>query len=194
MKSIVYIDGQNFIYKAAELLIDSNLISDKQELTSIDLDFLLHSLFPEQSLEIRYYGVKRIQHAKEYNEEIYQKSLAFSDNLRRLKSYLLKNNVTYIPKGSLKVRLSDKCKNCGFTDYKFQEKGVDVGLAVDIVKDSLKHETKHIILLSSDTDLIPALSITKEKQVKISYVAFSGQGTISLKKLPMKPYISTDDK
>ena len=88
-----------------------------------------------------------------------------------------------MPKGSLKIRITDECKNCGYIDYKFQEKGVDVGLAVDLVRDSLEQNTNHIALLSSDTDLLPALQIVKEKHIRLSYIAFKNQATISLAKI-----------
>ena len=64
-----------------------------------------------------------------------------------------------------------------------QEKGVDVGLAVDLVKDVLEKEVDHIILISSDTDLIPAIKIAKEKKIEITYVALSKQITKSLTRL-----------
>lgn len=163
MSTVVYIDGQNFLYKVAEILLAANLISDKQDLTSIDINLLISTFIKNDGLEIRYYGVKRIYRNDNYGEEILEKSIRFSDSLRRFKNYLAKNNIKYIPKGSLKVRITDECKNCGYIDYKFQEKGVDVGLAVDLVCDALEHNVDHIILLSSDTDLLPALQIIKEK-------------------------------
>ncbi|MBR3257030.1 NYN domain-containing protein [Candidatus Saccharibacteria bacterium] len=182
MSTVVYIDGQNFLYKVAEILQNANLISDKQDLVSIDIKSLLSNLADDSS-EIRYYGVKRICHNGKYGKEISDKAIRFSDSLRRFKNYLAQNNIKYIPKGSLKVRITDECKNCGYIDYKFQEKGVDVGLAVDLVRDALENSIKHIILLSSDTDLLPALQIIKEKHVKLSYIAFKNQATISLAKI-----------
>lgn len=183
MSTVVYIDGQNFLYKVAEILLAANLISDKQDLTSIDINLLISTFIKNDGLEIRYYGVKRICHNGKYGKEISDKAIRFSDSLRRFKNYLAQNNIKYIPKGSLKVRITDECKNCGYIDYKFQEKGVDVGLAVDLVRDALENSIKHIILLSSDTDLLPALQIIKEKHVKLSYIAFKNQATISLAKI-----------
>ncbi|MBR3595341.1 NYN domain-containing protein [Candidatus Saccharibacteria bacterium] len=183
MSTVVYIDGQNFLYKVAEILLAANLISDKQDLTSIDINLLISTFIKNDGLEIRYYGVKHIYRNDNYGEEILEKSIRFSDSLRRFKNYLAKNNIKYIPKGSLKVRITDECKNCGYIDYKFQEKGVDVGLAVDLVRDALEHNVDHIILLSSDTDLLPALQIVKEKNIKLSYIAFKKQVTVSLAKI-----------
>lgn len=181
MKTIIYIDGQNFLYKVAERLVSANLISDKQEIASFDIAGLLKPLFPGE-IEIRYYGVKRINRVGG-NAEIDEKAKRFSDNLRRLKSYLTKNGVEYVAKGSLKMRTDEACKNCGFVERHFQEKGVDVGIAIDMVRDAMAQKCDNIALVSSDTDLLPALQIAKGEKVKIFYVAFSGQVTVSLSKI-----------
>ncbi len=106
--------------------------------------------------------------------------LRFSDNLRRLRNYLQKTNVQYVETGKLKVRDSDVCKMCGTQDYRFQEKGVDVGLAVDMVKDALLGEVDEIALISSDTDLIPAITVAKGAGRQISYIGFEDRLTKAL--------------
>lgn len=180
MKNIVYIDGQNFLYKAAEFLIEAGVISDKQELVAIDIDYILHTILPDEKFEARYYGVKKINRRKEYSEEILQKSITFSENLRRTRNFLSKQGIEYVPVGSLKVRLRDECKNCGFVDYKFQEKGVDVGLAVDLVKDSFNPNINKQIIISSDIDLIPALVEIKKHKKETIYIAFAGKKIYSI--------------
>lgn len=192
MKTIIYIDGQNFLYKVAERLEKANLISDKQDVSSIDIRGLLEPLFPEQDLEIRYYGVKRINHPSDLTEEMAEKANRFSDNLRKLKNYLNKNQVEYIPKGSLKARLIEPCKKCGNFDYKFQEKGVDVGLAIDLVRDAILKKCDRVVLLSSDTDLLPALQIVKEENIDMTYISFAEQATVSLVKVSNHHIVLSD--
>lgn len=92
-----------------------------------------------------------------------------------MKSCLAKTGVEFRATGVLKVRDRDECKRCGTADYKFQEKGVDVGLAVDIVADSLRNQVDHIVLVSSDTDLVPAIKVAREAGKKITYVGFDNQ-------------------
>lgn len=190
---IIYIDGQNFLYKVAERLANANLISDKQEICSLDIRWLLEKYFPNEELKIRYYGVKKIYHSKGLSEEMELKASRFSDNLRRFRNYLNKDGVTYMPKGSLKARMTEPCKRCGHVDYKFQEKGVDVGIAIDLVSDVLSYGVSNIALLSSDTDLLPALQVIKNKKVRITYVSFSEQTTISLAKIA-DSHVIFDDK
>lgn len=97
-----------------------------------------------------------------------------------MRNCLHRTHVEFRPTGVLKVRDRDECKHCGASDYKFQEKGVDVGIAVDVTADSLQNKVDHIILVSSDTDLIPAIKIAKESGKRITYVGFSNQLTRAL--------------
>lgn len=174
-KTIVYIDGQNFMYSVAENLKNAGLVSDKQEVSSIDIPYLLKTVLHVDTLNdttIRYYGVSKIKQQKDFGEYMLEKSVKFADNLRKLKNCLAKYEVEYIPCGRLRARELEKCKQCGFRDYKFIEKGVDVGLAVDIVRDVLKQNVEHVILVSSDTDLVPAVRVVKDEGVKITYISF----------------------
>ena len=174
-KTVVYIDGQNFMYSVTENLKNAGLVSDKQEVSSIDIPYLLKTVLHIDTLkdtEIRYYGVSKIKQQKDYGEYMLEKSIKFADNLRKLKNCLAKYGVKYIPCGQLRPRNADTCRNCGFEDYKFQEKGVDVGIAVDIVCDVLKKKVDHIIIVSSDTDLVPAIRVARDEGAKITYISF----------------------
>lgn len=180
MKNIVYIDGQNFLYKAAEILVERGLIRDKQDLTNLDIRYLFENIFPDEELQIRFYGVTKIKRRHDLGEEILSKSIRFSDNLRRVRNSLASQNIDYIEVGKLKIRDSDICKNCGSKDYRFQEKGVDVGLAIGMVRDTLKNEVDKIILASSDTDLIPAVLLAKDEGKEVVYVGFDDRLTKAL--------------
>ena len=174
-KTVVYIDGQNFMYSVAENLKNAGFVSDKQEVSSIDIPHLLKTILHVNALEdteIRYYGVSKIKQQKEYGEHMLAKSIKFADNLRKLKNSLAKYDVKYIPCGRLRARELEKCKQCGFEDYKFIEKGVDVGLAVDVVRDILKRGVEHVILISSDTDLVPAIRVVKDEGARVTYISF----------------------
>ena len=180
MRNIVYIDGQNFLYKVSEILVKYDFINDKQELNAIDIWSLFEKLFPNEELEIYFFGVTKIKRRSDLGQEILDKSIRFSDNLRRVRSNLSKQNITYIEAGKLKIRDSDVCKNCGSKDYRYQEKGVDVGIAVNMVKDALMNNVDRIILVSSDTDLIPAILCAKRADKNVTYVGFSKRLTRAL--------------
>lgn len=180
MRNIVYIDGQNFLYKASEILMKHSLILDKQDLHAINIRPMFEKIFPNEELEIRFFGVAKIKRRPDLGQEILDKSIRFSDNLRRVRNSLAKQNISYIEAGKLKIRDSDVCKNCGSKDYRYQEKGVDVGVAVSIVEDALKNEVDRIILASSDTDLIPAVLCAKRAGKEVTYVGFSERLTRAL--------------
>ena len=58
------------------------------------------------------------------------------------------------------------------SDGKYHEKGVDVQIAVDIVRGAIKNEYDICYLISSDTDLLPAIQTAKDEGKKIIYVGF----------------------
>ena len=58
------------------------------------------------------------------------------------------------------------------SDGAYHEKGVDVQIAVDIVRGAIKNEYDICYLISSDTDLLPAIKTAREEKKKIIYVGF----------------------
>lgn len=63
---------------------------------------------------------------------------------------------------------------------KYQEKGVDVQIAVDICMKAVRNEYKRLILVSSDTDLIPAIKEAKTLGKKVEYVGFDSRPSFAL--------------
>ena len=61
------------------------------------------------------------------------------------------------------------------SDGHYHEKGVDVKLAVDMVVTAYNKKAQKIFLLSSDTDIMPAIKVARSKGVKIIYVGFKHQ-------------------
>lgn len=178
MKTKVYIDGQNFLYKAAEILIEAGSIESKNDLTRIDIRKLVENIFGEVDT-IEYYGAK-VKVYKDYGDEIKEKTVRFSDASRRIRGTLSQQKILFNESGKLKVRDSDICKNCHQKDYRMQEKGVDVGIAVDMVVDALQGNVERAVLVSSDTDLLPAVKIARGAGVKVVYVGFSNKTTKAL--------------
>jgi len=65
-------------------------------------------------------------------------------------------------------------------DGDYHEKGVDVQIAVDILVGTYEDLYDTIILVSSDTDLIPALAKAREMKKKIEYIGFSHKPSYGL--------------
>jgi len=62
----------------------------------------------------------------------------------------------------------------------YHEKGVDVQIAVDILIGAYENLYDTAILISSDTDLIPALAKAKQMKKKIEYIGFSHKPSYAL--------------
>jgi len=66
------------------------------------------------------------------------------------------------------------------SDKEYHEKGVDVQIAVDICMKAVRNEYDLLILISSDTDLIPAIKEVKKLAKKIEYVGFDFNPSFAL--------------
>jgi uncharacterized LabA/DUF88 family protein len=64
----------------------------------------------------------------------------------------------------------------------YHEKGVDVKIAVDLVEGAYKNYFDTAIVISSDTDLIPAFKIVKEQKKSVEYIGFSHSPSFGLQK------------
>lgn len=64
----------------------------------------------------------------------------------------------------------------------YHEKGVDVRMAVDMVVGAYENNFDTVILISSDTDLIPAVEKVMKKRKRIEYVGLSYRPSFGLMK------------
>jgi len=62
----------------------------------------------------------------------------------------------------------------------YHEKGVDVQISVDLLIGAYENLYDTAILVSSDTDLLPALSKVRSMKKKIEYVGFSHKPSLAL--------------
>jgi uncharacterized LabA/DUF88 family protein len=65
-------------------------------------------------------------------------------------------------------------------DHEIREKGVDVKIAIDIVIDGIEDKYDTAIIVSSDTDLIPAIKHVQSKGKKVEYIGFSNYTSVGL--------------
>ena len=146
-KILVQFDGSNFYNKVKTLLPGTHL-------TTFNYLELTKFLTKVSSNSINYYvGEIRRQEKSNKSKTLYSSQQSLFSKLRLQKiviklGYLL------------------------FSSGKFHEKGVDVQIAVDMVKGAIKNEFDICYLISSDTDLLPAIKIAKEENKKIVYVGF----------------------
>jgi len=62
----------------------------------------------------------------------------------------------------------------------YHEKGVDAEIAVNMTKGAIKNEYDTVYLISSDTDLLPAIQVAKNENREVIYVGFENAKSIAL--------------
>lgn len=65
---------------------------------------------------------------------------------------------------------------------KIREKGTDVKIAIDLIVGAIENKYDTAILVSSDTDLIPAIKYLKYKNKRFEYVGFSHSPSLGMQK------------
>lgn len=164
----IFIDGENLLYSLLSVLIPEKLVDERASLVKFDLIsfFIEATKNNSKPIDIFYYGTKP-HLVKDMGEEALEASTKMLEHKQAWGQWLEKQKILFITAGNLKARQKKE-------GVVFQEKGVDVRIAVDMVK--LAYETKnmHFVIASSDSDIIPALRVVTEKGHKITYVAMTG--------------------
>lgn len=167
MKTFIYVDGENLFYQVVNVLVQEKKIRTRYELTKFDLRWLLCEAvrLKDKPKRIRYYGT-RLHLVKDMGKAAYDKSLRMIQHKRAWGEWLHDQDIDFVTAGNLKPRQQGRSVN-------FQEKGVDVRLAVDLVQDAFYGTAMNLVVVSSDSDLVPALQAAKAHKQKITYVAFA---------------------
>jgi uncharacterized protein (TIGR00288 family) len=145
MKKIVLIDGSNFYHKLKDLDLHKGIFDYKSFANWISED---------GEVKCKYYvGVIRQELGNPKSKEMYAKQRKF---------------FSVIEKQDIEIERGFMMKNIGY-----HEKGVDVKIAVDILVNTYEKSVDCFYLVSSDTDLIPAVTKVKEKGKEIKYIGFA---------------------
>lgn len=152
---VILVDGSNFYHRLRELglshLLTFNYKAFGQFLTGKD-----------QLLQSTYYiGAVRAKADDQKGRELMA-------NQQKL--------FTHLRKQGWNVALGDMLN----TEGVYHEKGVDVRIAVDLVAGAYEDQYDTAILVSSDSDLLPALEKVRSKKKKIIYVGFSHKPSLVL--------------
>lgn len=76
----------------------------------------------------------------------------------------------------------------------YKEKGVDVRLALDLYRLTIENQYDKAILISSDSDLAPAVKMVQEKGKDVEYIGFSHNPSFALIKIcNSKRLLALDD-
>lgn len=153
-RCVIIIDGSNFYFKLKDLklhnLLDFNFFGFAKKLAG-----------KSQIVNTVYY-IGKVKTGKT------SKSQKMHADQQKLFAHLKKHRFSY----SLGYLLK--------SDRKFREKGVDVSIAVDILVATYENLCDRIILVSSDTDLLPVVKIAKEKRKIVEYIGFSHAPSVAM--------------
>lgn len=153
-KCLILIDGSNFYFKLKDLQLHNLLAFNFKGFS----DFLKRS---GSIVDARYY-VGRVK------QDGTAKADQMLANQQKLLARLKKNDFRYSLGYLLKSGKS------------YHEKGVDVQIAVDMLVAAYDNLCDRVILVSSDTDLTPAIKKVQEKGKIVEYVGFSHKPSIAM--------------
>jgi uncharacterized LabA/DUF88 family protein len=152
---LIIIDGNNFYHRLKELNLKNLLSFDYEKFVK----FLVRG---EKIIISKNYYIGAIR-----EESNNPKSKELMINQQKLISKLQKDGWI--------IKFGHMLKSNGY-----REKGVDVQIAVDLLIGAYENLYDAVILVSSDTDLIPALIKVQEMKKRIEYIGFSHKPSYAL--------------
>jgi len=154
----VYIDGSNFYHYLKEVGFSKG---DKFNFTT----FIQHLVGNERlCISKRYYtGIFRNVDGKRRSQDLIKGQQKFLSKLEK-EGFEIKRGKIMYDKGRIR------------------EKGTDVKIAIDLIIGAIDDIYDTAILVSSDTDLIPAIKYVKYKSKKIEYIGFSHTPSLGIQK------------
>lgn len=160
----IFIDGSNFYYK---------LKSDGFRLHNLsfyDYAGLVNYLAEDRTVVSKDYYIGVVRVSQKLSEEDKVKAEEMRQKQNVLFGHLMSKSQRF------KIKRGYIMENSGV----YHEKGVDVEIAVDIVVGAYEDLYDTAIVISSDTDLIPAIKIARKKGKKVEYIGFSNKPSFAL--------------
>jgi uncharacterized LabA/DUF88 family protein len=159
-RAVVFVDGSNWYHKLKKLLNANHRSAEMKPPVDFDVRaFLKEVTSPDVLTDIHYYigKVRRIR-GDEKSELLYA-------NQQRLIAFLQQQQIR-LGFGNL----------IAYPDGSYHEKGVDILLAVEMIRLGLEKKYDTAYLLSSDTDLVPAVDECRRLGREVIYVGSSLHG------------------
>lgn len=162
-RAVVFIDGSNFYFKLKAL---TNTTEGKIRLLDFQFDrFAARLVQPNNLVETRYYIGALRQRGNEKSEKMYADQQKLFGRLQQQHIAITLGQLIQHP------------------DRSFHEKGVDVRLAVEMIRFAREDRYDVAYLVSSDTDLVAAAEEVKLLGKKICYVGTAGRQSFGLTKI-----------
>jgi 6-hydroxy-3-succinoylpyridine 3-monooxygenase len=146
-RSAIYIDGFNLYYGA---LKDS---SDKW----LDLQKYFTQVRSAEMIQQIWYFTAEVTGPSGLRQQAYLDALATRPLIKTVKGVFKKKQLKC---GVRSCSYSDPTSGKKFSSY--EEKQTDVNIALQIVRDAYEKRYESIVLVSGDSDLVPALALARE--------------------------------
>lgn len=172
-KAIVFVDANNWYHNVKKFFSPGHIDIMKVA------DFLCN-VKKYELVQIRWYASTP---SIKDGESMYYKHMSFLNGLEKkgikviTRKLQMLSNKEIIGQRQHAINNLDLCKNCkplvesvflDLADFKRKEKGIDVWVAVDMIKKSIiDKECDVVILISGDADFVPSLNIIRDKQIEI---------------------------
>lgn len=154
-KSIIIIDGSNLYHKLKELKLTS--------LSNFNYQGFVNAIAKNTNIKSKYYCIGKIK--------------AQQSNLRARQMMAKQQSlVTKLLKQGFTIQFGFLLKS----NSRYHEKGVDVQIAVNLLKDAYHHIYDQAFLISSDSDLIPAIKEVFSLKKKVIYIGFKHKPSFAL--------------
>jgi len=161
---IIYLDGENVVHQLMDVLRRTGHLQTRDDMLKVNLVELIRELVGHPAeFKVKYYTttLKLVK----TDEDLEKRSGDMIAWTALWTNHLAEQGIEVIKAGKLMARDGIVCKNCGFQQPVFREKGVDVRLAVDLVVDSETEKT--LVVWSSDADLLPAIQVVKSRGARV---------------------------
>lgn len=169
-QTVLFIDGENFMFAVAAMLKSQGLIKHKSEIINFSINSIIESALKDFKIDTTNFYAGKI-HIPKQVPELVAKSNMIAEAQRRLKRSLSNEGINYIMAGH--VRLQDtKNDGNGKIQGVFKEKGTDVRIAVDMVALACDKNLETALLLSSDSDMQPAVKELTKRGISVVYIGF----------------------
>ncbi|PIV06747.1 hypothetical protein COS53_03755, partial [Candidatus Shapirobacteria bacterium CG03_land_8_20_14_0_80_35_14] len=167
-KIALFIDGENLRHYLENVIVEKKLDKNKYSILNINFGKLFEGpLTGMGEVTKTYYSAKL--HALPETEKA---SKFLIERQRILKTRLEKQGYEFLIAGHVRPQF---VKQNGKTKVVFKEKGVDVRIAVDLVKTAVDKNFLTVVLCSSDSDLQPAIKEARNRGLEIIYLGFESQ-------------------
>jgi uncharacterized LabA/DUF88 family protein len=181
----MYIDGENFLFKVADILKANKLIKEKSDIKKFKISHLTTVISKQIKIDQTLFYAAKL-HKYTESKSLERKSSVLIESQRRLKRYLTNDKALFITSGHVRLQNYIPARNGQREKVLFKEKGVDVRLAIDIMADVCDRKVGTVFLVSSDSDMIPVVREAQKRGAKVVYVGFATQ--------PNKGLTATCDK